>query len=56
MPSVVAQVKPILKQALTEAAGVKFKTLYFLPGNGTKTPGVSFQNASNDLALGLLLA
>ena len=56
MPSVVAQVKPILKQALTEAAGVKFKTLYFLPGNGTKAPGVSFQNASNDLALGLLLA
>ena len=44
------------KKALAQAAGIKFKTLYFLPGNGTKTPGVFLQNASNDLALGLLVA
>ena len=56
MPGVVAQVKPILKKALAQAAGIKFKTLYFLPGNGTKAPGVFQQNASNDLALGLLVA
>jgi len=54
VPGVSQQVKPILDQALATAASGKFKQLYFLPGNGTKTPGVSFQNASNDLALGLI--
>lgn len=56
MPKVASQVAPILQQALAEAAGFKFSLLYFLPGNGTKAPGVFQQNASNDLALGLLLA
>ena len=40
----------------TQASGILFKNLYFLPGNGTKTSGVFLQNASNDLALGLIPA
>ena len=56
LPNVSKQVKPILAQAIAQAAGISFKNLYFLPGNGTKTAGVFLQNASNDLALGLVPA
>lgn len=58
MPGLRAKVQPILNQALAAAANIKFKLVYFLPGNGDKSllPNTFVQDASQDMALGLLLA
>ena len=56
LPAVISQVKPVLAKAISQASGVPFKTLYYLPGNGIKTPGIFIQDASADLALALIPA
>ncbi len=56
LPGVKKQVQAMLPPLLAGAAGIKFAKLHFMPGNGTKAAGGFVQNASNDLALGLILA
>lgn len=55
MPGVRSTVAGLLPAVTQAAAGIKFSRIYFLPGNGKKTAGVFGDNASNDLAIGLLL-
>jgi len=56
-PKFCEQINPVLAKALSTAAGISFKHLYFLPGNGTKTtnPPIQVGDASTDVAMGLLL-
>ena len=55
MPSVKNAVAGLLPGVTQAAAGIKFSRIYFLPGDGKKTAGVAIQNATSDLAIGLLL-
>lgn len=51
---VIKQVQPILAAAIKPAAGVSFKNLYLLPGDGHKAAGVFNQDASLNTALALV--
>jgi hypothetical protein len=55
MPGVKSAVQGLLPAITKVASGIKFSRLYFLPGNGTKGAAGGVQNATSDLALGLLL-
>lgn len=54
MPGVKAQIASLLPSLISGISGNKFINLHFLPGNGTQALGGFAQNASIDLALGLL--
>jgi hypothetical protein len=56
-PEFCEQINPVLAKALANAAGISFKDLYFLPGNGTNitNPPLQVQDASVDVAMGLLI-
>lgn len=56
MPLVRKQVAALLPSLTSAISTLKFAKPYFLPGNGTKAAGPFVQNASSDVALGLLLA
>ena len=56
VPGVISKVKPLLAAAIAPVGNAKFKNLYLLPGNGTKTAGAFFQDASADTALCLVPA
>jgi hypothetical protein len=56
IPGVKTKVKPILDNALKAASAIKFKRMYFLPGHGTKAPGLSSGDGRTDLTLALIPA
>ena len=55
MPGVKSAVQGLLPGITKAADGVKFKDIYFLPGDGSKVAGLVVGNATNDLAIGLVL-
>lgn len=54
VPAGMANVQGILNSDLAIARLVTFSLLYFLPGSGTKTLGLSTENADQDVAIALL--
>ncbi|PHV07710.1 hypothetical protein CSQ96_07340 [Janthinobacterium sp. BJB412] len=56
MPIVKEKVLSMLPGLLAVTKDVKFSTMYYLPGNGSKTPGIQVDNASVNTGLGLIPA
>ena len=56
IPAGIATVQNLLNTALALYGGSRFSMLYYLPGNGTRSPGGFSGNANTDVALALLPA
>jgi hypothetical protein len=54
VPNGINIVQGILNNALSLLSGSTFSMLYYLPGDGTKTPGNTSENADLDVAIAVL--
>jgi hypothetical protein len=54
VPGGVPTVQSVLNIMLGSLSESRFSTFYYLPGNGTKSPGSAAQNADQDVAIALL--
>lgn len=54
VPGAIGQVSTILNQKLALLQGLRFSTLYFLPGSGTNAAGDHSEDADTDLAVAVL--